>query len=50
MKTNWLAALAAATMLSAVPAVAQQVPKTPAEVARPRDDRRGSETGFRQGG
>jgi glucose/arabinose dehydrogenase len=35
MKTNWLAALAAATMLSAVPAVAQQVPKTPAEVARP---------------
>ncbi len=35
MRTTWLAALAAATMLSAVPAVAQQVPKTPAEVARP---------------
>jgi glucose/arabinose dehydrogenase len=35
MRTTWLAALAAATMLSAVPAVAQQVPKSPAEVARP---------------
>jgi glucose/arabinose dehydrogenase len=35
MRTTWLAALTAATMLSAVPAVAQQVPKTPAEVARP---------------
>jgi glucose/arabinose dehydrogenase len=35
MRTTRLAALAAATMLTAVPAVAQQIPKTPADVARP---------------
>jgi glucose/arabinose dehydrogenase len=35
MRTTRLAALTAATMLSAVPAVAQEIPKTPADVARP---------------
>lgn len=35
MKTMWLAALGAATMLTAVPAFAQTVPTSPADVARP---------------
>src|SRR5215204_3813905 len=35
MKSGWLAALSAATMLAAVPVMAQQIPTSPAEVARP---------------
>jgi len=35
MKSGWLAALSAATMLAAVPVIAQQIPTSPAEVARP---------------
>jgi glucose/arabinose dehydrogenase len=35
MRTEWLIALGAATCLTAVPSLAQQVPSSPAEVARP---------------
>lgn len=35
MNTPWLAAMSAALVLSAVPATAQQIPTSPAEVARP---------------
>ena len=35
MKSGWLAALSAATMLTAMPVAAQQLPTSPAEVARP---------------